>query len=276
MNNMDVYLSGNALYGDDFTFEELQAWYKDEQEGYADLGAKKRPSYQYVYHTLNTRHGFRHIEKRKYKNVLGFGSAYGDEFLPIIKHLERLTIVDPSAAFPAQQVQGVPCEYVKPAIDGRLPFADRAFDLIICLGALHHVPNVTTVMKELSRCLADNGVVLLREPIVSMGDWTKPRAGLTKRERGIPLAILQQIISELRFSVVHQSFCVFPLIPRIYNSLGKAAFNCNVATWVDEKVSKLFSWNVEYHVTTLWGKLRPTSVYVVLKKELGKRTEKRV
>ena len=52
------YLAGRKLYGDDFPPEAIKAWHKDEQEGYANLGARKRDNYQYAYHALNRYHRF--------------------------------------------------------------------------------------------------------------------------------------------------------------------------------------------------------------------------
>ncbi len=41
-DEFSTYLSGERLYGDDFTIEEIQKWFADEAEGYADLGAKEK------------------------------------------------------------------------------------------------------------------------------------------------------------------------------------------------------------------------------------------
>lgn len=265
-NSIEIYLSGKRLYGDDFDSDHIESWYKDEIEGYANLGDRNRASYKYVYHSLNQRHGFKYIVKNKNNSVLGIGSAHGDEFLPIIGLIDRITIIDPSEAFITDNVHGVPCDYIKPSIDGKIPFNDSVFDIIVSLGVLHHIPNVSYVIREFYRCLKNNGVALLREPIVSMGDWSKNRRGLTKRERGIPLDIFQNIISKAGFGICHKSLCIFPLISKIFHCMGVSAYNNNIVTWMDAKLSKLFSWNVCYHSTALIKKLRPTSAYFVIRK----------
>jgi SAM-dependent methyltransferase len=61
----------------------------------------------------------------------------------------------------------------------------ESLDLAMSLGVLHHIPNVTKVLSEMIRVLKVGGVLLIREPIHSMGDWNSPRFGLTKNERGI-------------------------------------------------------------------------------------------
>ena len=86
----------------------------------------------------------------------------------------------PSDAFTRQRVFGVPCHYVKPVESGNLPFDDACFDLLTCFGVLHHIPNVSHVVGELARCLKPGGYALMREPVISMGDWRQPRAGLTR------------------------------------------------------------------------------------------------
>ena len=246
--DISVYLSGAKLYGDDFSIDEIRAWFADEAEGYATLGAKERREYRYAYHELNILHGFRHLPRRMFNEVLGIGSAYGDEFRPIADAIGNIIIVEPSNAFAdVHEVLGASCRYVKPVAEGDLPFDRDRFDLITSLGVMHHIPNVTHVMSECHRCLSSGGVMLLREPIVSMGDWTKPRQGLTKRERGIPLSVLRDIILRVGFKVMHESLCVFRPLPVLAQKLGVAAFNSRVLTLADKLLSGAFSWNMKYH-----------------------------
>ena len=263
---MNEYLAGTRLYGDDFSLPEIREWYEDEREGYAKLGDKSRASYTYEYHALNRLHGFRFLRGKRFRSALGLGSAYGDEFLPIVSQIDRITVVDPSDAFQVTDVGGVPCDYVKPSVDGLMPFEDGSFELATCLGVLHHIPNVTTVVKELYRCLSPGGYLLLREPIISMGDWSKPRRRATKRERGIPVHILDAIIAGVGFRVISRRLCVCPPIPRICIRLGMHPFNCPVAVRMDAVLSRLFRRNVRYHATRLFHKIRPTSAYFVLTK----------
>jgi len=263
---IEACLRGEALYGDDFDSELIAAWHDDEMEGYSLLGAGNAASYRYVYHALNTRHGFRHLPAGGFESVLGFGSAYGEEFAPLAGRIARLTIVDPSDAFPSTRVHGIPTEYVKPAEDGTLPFPDASFDLVTCLGVLHHIPNVTYVVGELARCLSPAGHFLIREPVVSLGDWREPRRGLTRRERGIPLWILRRIHEAAGLSVVHEALCMFPLVPRFWRLFGRAAYNAPTAAALDDCLARLFAWNLRYHRVRPWEKLCPTNVFSVLQK----------
>lgn len=266
MNDVNAYLSGEKLLGNDFDLQEIESWYKDEEEGYSELGAKDKSSYRYGYHALNKLHGYRYIKNKVFKNAFGLGSAYGDEFLPIIDNIKNVTISDPSEAFKNKEVHGVPCKYIKPSIDGVLPFEDNSFDLITCFGVLHHIPNVSTVVNELYRCLDTGGIALIREPIVSMGDWTKPRAGLTKRERGIPIDIFQKIIDDSGFEIVSKKTCVLPPFCKLLSRIKISTYNNNFATLLDSLLCRILNWNIRYHATTITQKIRPASVFYVLRK----------
>lgn len=260
------YFAGTALYGDDFDAPQRAAWYADEAEGYADLGAADKSKYAYAYHALNAFHGVRHLPRRTFPRLMGFGAAYGDELLPWLAQAAQVTIVDPSQAFASDRVHGRPACYVQPSPEGVLPLADAQFDLVTCLGVLHHIPNVSFVMTELARVLAPGGWLLLREPINSMGDWRRPRRGLTKRERGIPLPILQRMVKEAGLSIHHQSLCAFPLTHRLFKPIRSDPFNSAAAVRLDAWMSRLFAANVNYHPASNWQRLKPTSAFLVIHK----------
>lgn len=266
--SMDVWLNGSRLYGDDFVGAELDQWLEDEREAYASLitAADPQGTYVYVYHAMNTIHGFCRLPDRRFEDVLGFGGAYGEEFLPIIDRIGRITIVDPSDAFSARELHGVPLTYVKPNRGGTLPLGDDSLDLITCLDVLHHVPNVSTTVRELHRCLRPGGFAMLREPTVSMGDWTRPRPGLTSRERGIPYPILRRIVADCAFEVVSARRCMFPVTTHLGRVLRCAPYNSPIAVRVDRLLCGLFSWNRTYHAVNLLQKLRPTEAFLVLRK----------
>lgn len=266
-DDLSSYLSGERLYGDDFTVDEIRAWFADEAEGYANLGAGEKERYCYAYHALNAYHAFRFFGDRRFDRALGLGSAYGHEFRPIAERLGHVTILDPSDAFSdVTSIFGTPCRYIKPTLLGDMPFEDGHFDLVTSLGVLHHIPNVSHVLGECHRCLAEGGVMLLREPVVSMGDWRRPRRGLTRRERGIPLEFLDERIRHLGFQVRRRALCVFPLVPKIVGRFGMDPYNHPLVTRLDALLSRWFAWNVTYHRTTAAQKLAPASVYFVLEK----------
>lgn len=266
MQDLSKFFSGEKLYGDEFGPIEIQKWYDDEKEAYANLGAGSR--YNYSYHQLNIYYGFNHLPNRSYENVLGFGSAYGDEFKPIAEKIKHLTVIEPSDTFTKEKIYNFPAKYVKPNFSGSLSFPNDSFDLITCLGVLHHIPNVSYIMKELYRCLQPDGFALVREPIVSMGDWTKPRSGMTRHERGIPLKIFRKIIVETGFEVSSEKLCMFP-IPDIVKRVLRfdiRIYDHAFLVHLDNLLSIVFRDNLVYHTDNLFRKLSPSSVFYVLKK----------
>jgi SAM-dependent methyltransferase len=263
---VNPYLAGEKLYGEDLRPDQIEAWYNDEKEAYAELGAKDAKRYRYEYHALNTRHGFRHLPKRIHANVLGFGSAYGHEFEPLAGQILKITMVEPSDAFSTPDVLGVPTTYAKPQPDGALPFPDSCFDLCTCFAVLHHLPNVSRVLQELYRCLKPDGFALIREPVISMGDWTSPRRGLTKHERGIPLKLFRDMLQSLGFIRIRETLCMLSIITGVSRVFRFHPYNVSILTWLDEILSRSLRWNLRYHSTTTLGKIRPTNVFFVLTK----------
>ena len=262
----EPYFSGTKLYGDDFDLEQLREWYDDEREGYVRLAVKSRSDPQYSSHAKNVRYGYRLLPAGKFHSVLGFGAADGREFLPILSRIERLTIVEPSDAYAISAIGKVPVTYAKPGADGTLPFTDDAFDLATCFGALHHVAKVGHVVEELFRCLRPSGFLLVEEPTISMGDWRKPRPGLTRRERGIPLRLFRQIMFSAHFEIVRERRILFAATTKLGSLLGTNLRASDTGLRLDEMLCALFSWNTKYHPETLVEWLLPTNVFYVLHK----------
>lgn len=261
------YLSGEALYGDDFTPEQIEQWFEAEVEGYSSLGSADRSSYRYLYHGWNRRHFFRHLNPdARYEQVLAFGSAWGDELRPLLDRIGSITMVDPSDAFVCDEIGGVPANYIKPTSSGDLPLDSDSYDLITCFGVLHHIPNVSHVIGELARVLKPGRRLLLREPIVSMGDWKVPRLGLTRHERGIPRPLLLRMFDRTGLEVRQESLCGFNPSKRLLEPLVGEVYNNRVTTAIDAALSRLFAPNLRYHASTPVQKLRPTLAAYVLEK----------
>lgn len=269
IRNMNEILTGKKLYGDDFCFDQIQQWYEQESEGYADIASKDGSKYFYSYHKINEIHGFRKIKIDHFENVLGFGSAWGDEFEPIINKITNLTIIEPSDSLRSKRIGEVIPNYVKPEIDGSIKYNDNSFDLITCFGTLHHIPNVTFVLGELIRVLKPNGYLLLREPIVSMGDWRFPRTGLTRNERGIPICFFDNLLNDNYVTIVSKEFC-FTATNAIHRIVGRffkrPIFSYTFYVLLDKAISSIFKINIHYHAERKIHKIAPSCVSFVIKK----------
>ena len=91
---LNIYFSGKKLYGDDFKLTQIKGWFDDEKEAYSNLISN---SYIYEFHALNKIHGYNKLRLiKEFDKVLGFGGAYGDEFLPILNKIREIYIIEPS------------------------------------------------------------------------------------------------------------------------------------------------------------------------------------
>jgi SAM-dependent methyltransferase len=268
-DDAEVYFSGRRLYGDDFGPDQLRQWYEDEKEGFAALPRSDSSGPAYLYHRLNAVTAYCHLPAdRVFADVLGVGSAFGEEFKPLRARIKNLVILDPSEKFVRSAVYGVPVSYVKPDVSGAMPFADESFDLITCFGALHHIANVSFVLAEMCRVLRPGGYALVREPITSMGDWRADRSGkgLTRRERGIPRRLFNEMVARAGFSVCRSQLMDFPALTRLARKLGVEVFNHGALTGLDLALCRLFSFNTKYHRASAVEKLGPAAVAYVLSK----------
>lgn len=259
-------LRGEKLYGDDFSPSEIEAWFEEEKEGYYQLHPRDSESYRYAYDALNWIHGFSRLPSARFRHVLGVGAAYGDELRQIASRIDRVTILECSQSFWSPKLDGVSVDYAMPSPSGQFPFAKESFDLMTSFGTLHHIPNVTTIVREMYRCLKPGGFALVREPIISMGDWRRPRRGLTRRERGIPLPILHRIIDEVGFRIQRERKCMFSLTSRLNYVLRSPVYNHPFLTYLDAMICRLPVWANRYHPTQMCHRLRPWAIFLILQR----------
>jgi hypothetical protein len=122
---------------------------------------------------------------------------------------------------------------------------------------------------QLIRVLDTNGCLLLREPIISMGDWRKPRRGLTKNERGIPITFFEKELEKYSIEIISKDFCFSgtPLIQRLFRPFAqKPVFSYRAYVLFDKYLSKLLRKNVKYHAINKFQKVSPQSIYYVIRK----------
>jgi SAM-dependent methyltransferase len=265
-SDIGTYLSGYKLIGDDYSEAEILQWYEEEKDAYAGL-VDARKSYYYEYHALNAICGFNILKNTPPFSIraCGFGSAFGDELLPIQDKIASTILIDSASSFHSRPLpQGVQTILAQPS--GEINSSADSFDLITCFGVLHHIPNVSFVVKEFHRCLASGGLLMVREPTTSMGDWRRPRYGVTKNERGIPSSIFKGILMNAGFEIIKHNQCVFPPLAFFVRKFGLSPFNSKILVYLDLLLSRFFNWNYRYHRVKLLDKFSPASDFFVCRK----------
>jgi SAM-dependent methyltransferase len=266
--DLGSYFAGDRLYGDDFTTEQIDDWFAAEASAYTDITGDNAID-EYGYTQWAVRYGFRHLPAgRRFRHVVGFGSGRGNELESINGRCERITIIESSDRYstPGDGLTA-PTEFVRAQSSGDIALDASSADLLVCLGVLHHIPNVSHVVGEFARILEPDGYAIVREPITSMGDWRRPRPGLTPHERGIPRTLLRGILADAGFTVEHEALIGFPLIANTWRWFGRPPYNNGGWTLLDRVVCVATTPNLTYHATSRLRKFRPTSSAIVARRQ---------
>jgi SAM-dependent methyltransferase len=256
------HLNGRRLYGDDFDQPTIDRWFADEADACVDLAGTA--SYEFEESQWFSRYGYRFLPRRRWRHVLGFGAAEGRELVPCSADFERITILESSSAYhPAPELR-CPSKMQMAQPSGDIALAEGSVDLVVCQGALHHIPNVSHIISELGRICESGGWAIIREPIVSMGDWTRPRPNLSPHERGIPLGVLRRMLVSAGFVIRNERLLGFPPIRLLRGMPGVGApYNSPVWATVDAALCRAVQARVRYHATKRINKLRPTSASLI-------------
>jgi len=267
MTNIEKYFEGEELYGDDFSSEQIKKWYEQEAEAYAQLYGINDNESNHSHH-INIMYGYKHLEKIKsFNNVLGFGSSWGYEFMPIIDKIQTLQIIDSSEQTIAKKIGSITPTYYKANISGKIDIPDNTFDLVNALSTIHHTPNVTFILNELFRVLKPGGYMFLKEPVISMGDWRTKREGLTINERGIPPLLLDKIIKDADMQIIKkQYFCTMTAF-LMRMSKNHSFFQSKTYFIIDKYLSRLLTFNMHYHPTKKRQRICPQTVFYILRKK---------
>jgi len=262
-----AHLRGEQLYGDDFTPEQVQQWFRDEAEAYFEMSGDSQEPGRYGYRELNRQALFRYISPSwRFHHALGFGSGYGTELAPLAGQIERVTIVESSDGYGRDPALVMPTAVVRADPTGNIAVANDSVDLVTCFNVLHHIPNVSHVLGEFARVLCSSGLLLLREPTTSMGgNWGTRRPGLTTHERGIPPSYLRDKLTAGGFEVEHDTFAIFPPVLKLWR-LGPAPYNSRALTSVDRLLCRMLEARWRYHAVSRWQKIRPTEIAILARR----------
>lgn len=265
---------GSHLVGDDFTAEQLTLWFSQEQEAFykGDAGnSKGDPWYAYM-RFVNDVLGFAPIEAKQIpiKTMLVLGPGSGVEVRKFSQsHPDcRFSFLEASKQFQVDLRNDFPTsDIIAPAYDGRIALDASTQDMTCAFSVLHHIPNVSKVISEISRVTKPGGFLLVREPCSSMGDWRFPRSA-TPNERGISRQMLLAIAERAGFIPERPPV---PIILEPLNKLIKKTIGFNNVSFpllyrADQLLSRLVSINDRYWRDSWFKKIGPSSYFYLFKK----------
>lgn len=261
--------AGTILAGDDFTGEQLATWLAQEKEAFYHADAANSevdPWYAYM-RFLNETLGFSRLgaHATPHPAALVIGPGSGTEIVEFARRNPhwRLSFLEASDNFGAALTRRWPDSVViHPKVSGDIPLADGSQSLVCAFSVLHHIPNVTKVVGEVSRVLAPGGTFLVREPCSSMGDWRRPRAA-TPNERGISRRLLVQIAHDCGLQVAQRPVPILfePLNRVLKGLLGRGTLSFRALYALDRAVSGLASLNDHYWRDRWYKKLGPSAYF---------------
>jgi len=266
-------ISGRSLYGDNFSSDQIREWYDSEVTGYFDLLSNHYKvtdadnQYDYEYDALNHFHAIGKLLNRQFDTCLALGCAAGDDIAPLAPVVQRFIAIEPAEKWWHDDIGGKPAVYMSPSAIGDIELDSATVDLATSFGVLHHIPNVSHVVGEIARVLKPGGLFVLREPISSMGDWRKARAGLTANERGLPLEWFESLARTTGFKILARHACMFGPVSAISKKLGiSLPFARMSIVKLDWLISEAFRWNARYWRDTFAKKLAPSSAFWILER----------
>lgn len=265
----DRHLSGESLYGDDFEGEEILSWFEHEKSGYYNLynDEGQDAEIDYPYEFINNFHAFSKLKGKSFETCLVLCCAEGDDVKPLAPQVEKFIAIEPAKEWWRDSIGGKQATYMMPESSGRIPLEDGSVNLVISLGVLHHIPNVSYVLEEIHRKLSVGGYFVAREPISSMGDFRSPRNGCTKYERGIPIKYFQKRLRELGYTDIVISPVMFsPLIQVLKRTSSSSIPRSRTTARIDAILSRAFAFNDVYFRNTVWKKFAPGACFIIAKK----------
>jgi SAM-dependent methyltransferase len=265
---------GRVLAGDDFTDPQLELWVAQEREAFyhSDAGnSDVDPWYGYMRYT-NEILGFSKVPAAIGSKgsilVLGPGSGIEVEHFAQQNPGWSLGFLEASANFRAQLAAKWPQSVIaSPVPSGDICLPDSSQKVVCAFSVLHHVANVSKVVREVFRVTSPGGFFLVREPCSSMGDWRMPRSA-TPNERGIGRDLFVGIATQAGWEVDAAPVPVLfePINKLLNKTIGYSAIPFGLLYLLDRAISWTAAFNDHYWRDAWYKKFGPSSYFYVLRK----------
>lgn len=265
---------GSILAGDDFAGEQLTKWFSQEKEAYycGDAGNSETDNWYAYMRLVNETLGFSRISfsKDELRSILVLGPGSGievDQF--VSEHPDwSLFFLEASDNFKTELKNKYPSSQIVDAtISGDILLDSESQDVVCAFSVLHHIPNVSHVLREAYRVMKPGGLLLVREPCSSMGDWRYPRAA-TPNERGLSLRWFIATAKTIGFKMEIRPVPIFfAPINSLLKKIGLDSLMPSKAFYaIDRVVSMFVSVNNHYWRNAWYKKLGPSAYFYVLRK----------
>lgn len=259
------------LIGDDATPEQLERWFASEAEGFTAIAHENSPyknMAEIIPHGLNSWHFGKVFSGLHGLKGLVFGSAEAQELQVLAPYLKQWYVIEPGKVYHNPEFYTCPAEFLPVTAQGKVALPDNTVDVVVMLSVLHHIANVSFVLAEAHRVLKPGGLLILREPIVTMGNWESVRPGLTANERGIPWLWLRQTLTKQGWIIKKETPAIFPPLMSLMRKMGLfSPLKYLFYTYLDALICFLTRPLYRYYRPRWWNKFSPSALLVVAYKK---------
>lgn len=270
-------IEGKKLAGDDIAVSQLLSWYKEEEEFFNNKETKQyalNTEKDYFYEYLRSLQFklpkiFKNESLIKTLKILCIGPGDGEE-VRVIKNLntKNLIFIESSPDFiDILKKKFNSSKFLKSNPMGDFDLKNNSIDVVICYSVLHHIPNVSKILKECYRVLNENGTLLIREPCSSMGDWKNPNRKCSPNERGISKNWMCNQLKQIGFSKIKFWPIAFLPLSKIFKVIGfQSIITSSFYFYLDLFFSIIISFNNKYFRKSNFEKLAPSAFFYEIKK----------
>ena len=137
------------------------------------------------------------------KQVLECGCGAGRFTEVMLESGARVTSIDLSAAVDANgdQFPPGPEHRIAQADIGKLPFAPRSFDVVLCIGVVQHTPDSEKTIADLYNMVAPGGTLIIDHYVLTLSWYLKTaplfRAWMTRMEPAAALELCETLVNRL-------------------------------------------------------------------------------
>lgn len=258
------------LPGNDHGIDNIRKWYEEEEAWHDRFsnGRNDKNDYWIVYEVFNRKYAInKHVKFSRDSKILSFGCAEGSDTSRLYdEHKFQLFGVEASAelidAFKKNNPEAV---IVKAQIDGSIDYPDESFDHIFCFGVLHHIPNVSFIIKEFHRVLKTGGVAVIREPLCWMYSGKNRPDDLSPNERGIPESFFRKEFTSTGFELLEVKYSFYKPLMSLIRKFGFIDKFPGLVYHADKLLCSIPRKH-KYYPQTFLDRFTPSSAYYIVKK----------